>query len=190
MTIRYKVRINPKLFLMNIYDQIFATDKRYNAPYRYKLKIVLKWVKKNQFRNVLDVGSGRGHYLRLLRKNTIEVTGLEPSKVIVDTLNDYDVINDDILGLVKQGKQWESLICMDVLEHIEPAEIENTVSALATLSPKALLGIANHSDVWHGTELHLIQEGPSWWKKLLPRYYNNINCIYEDDLYFVFDVGR
>lgn len=175
---------------MNIYDKIFATDKNYNAPYDYKLNIVLEWVKKNNFNNLLDVGCGRGHYLKLLSENGIKVTGLEPSKYIADALKDYDVINDDILGLAKRQMQWEALICMDVLEHIEPSKIEATIEALASLSTRALLGIANHSDVWHGVELHLIQQGPLWWEGLLSLYYQNINSIYQSKRFFIYEVAR
>lgn len=175
---------------MSIYDEIFATDRRYNGPYTYKLKIVLEWVKRNGFKNLLDVGCGRGHYLKQLSKNNIKATGLEPSKYIADILTGYQIINDDILGLAKQGRQWEALICMDVLEHIELTEVEETVKALVELSDQALLGIANHSDVWRGVELHLIQEGPAWWGKLLSLYYSSVSCIYESERYFIFKAER
>jgi len=173
---------------MNIYDEIFATDESYNASIDYKLDIVLEWVKNSGFNNLLDVGCGRGHYLKLLSKNGIKVTGLEPSKFIADTLKDYEVINDDILGLAKEGRQWEALICMDVLEHIDPAGIEETVKALASLSPYALLGIASHSDKWRGVQLHLIREESSWWKSLLSRHYHSISSLYQSKRYFIYEV--
>ncbi len=175
---------------MNIYDKIYASDKSYNASIDYKLEIVLEWVKKNNFNNLLDVGCGRGHYLKLLDKNGIKVTGLEPSKYIADTLKHYDIINDDILGLAKKGKQWEALYCMDVMEHIEPLEIEETIRALASLSSHALIGIANHSDVWQGVELHLIRQGPSWWESLLSRHYHSINSLYQSGRYFIYGAVR
>jgi 2-polyprenyl-3-methyl-5-hydroxy-6-metoxy-1,4-benzoquinol methylase len=164
---------------VNIYDKIYATDNSYNASVEYKLEMVLQWVKNNGFKNLLDVGCGQGHYLKLLSENGIKVTGLEPSKNIADTLKDYDVINDDILGLAKKKRQWEALICMDVLEHIEPSEIEETVKALSSLAPHALIGIANHSDIWRGVQLHLIQQGPYWWRDLLSHHYSRLNCIHE-----------
>ena len=175
---------------MNIYDEIFKSDPTYNAIVDYKLEIVLEWVKKNGFKSVLDVGCGRGHYLKRLSKNGIEVTGLEPSKYIADTLKDFQVINDDILGLAKRGGKWEALICMDVLEHIKPAEIEETVKALALLSPRALLGIANHSDKWRGVQLHLIREGPPWWTSLLSKQYRSLKNIYTSERYFIYEAIR
>ena len=173
---------------MSIYDTIFATDKNYNAaPIKYKLKIVLKWVKKNGFKNLLDVGCGRGHYLELLNKNNVNITGLEPSKNSIDTLKNYQVINDDILGQANKRRKWEALICMDVLEHIEPSKINETVGALASLANHALIGIANHSDVWRGTQLHPIQQDSSWWKALLSRYYDDPGIIYQSKRFFIFD---
>lgn len=172
---------------MNIYDTIFATDENYGEPVEYKLKIILEWAKKNRFKSILDVGCGAGHYLKLLSKNKIKVKGLEPSKYVVKTLESYDVINDDILGQAKKGKKWEALICMDVLEHIKLSEINDNVKALASLSDRALIGIANHSDKWRGIQLHLIQQDSSWWKSLLSKYYQSLSLIYQSKRFFIFD---
>lgn len=173
---------------MNIYDEIFATDPKYNGASRYKLKIVLDWVKRNNFKEILDIGSGRGHYLKFLSENGIKTTGLEPSRYIFDNLKEFQIVNDDILGFSNYSRSWEALICMDVLEHIEPDKIEETLKALSTLSKHALLGIANHSDIWHGHELHLIREGPRWWMDELSKYYEGINSLFESDRYFIFEV--
>ena len=126
----------------------------------------------------------------MLRKNGIKVTGLEPSKYIADTLKDYEIINDDILGQAAEDRRWEALICMDVLEHIESSKIEDTLKALSTLSDNALIGIANHSDVWRGTQLHLIQKDSIWWESLSSRYYESITRIYQSQRYFIFDARR
>lgn len=170
----------------NIYDKIYATDNSYNAKIDYKQDITLDWVKKNNLGEVLDVGCGRGHYLKMLSQNGIKVTGLEPSKVIANTLKDFEVINDDIIGLSKQGKRWPALICMDVLEHIEPEAIETTLLALSGLADYSLLGIANHNDKWQGTQLHLIQEKPDWWQQILSRYYN-LQPLFESKRFFIFE---
>jgi hypothetical protein len=172
----------------NIYDTIFAEDPKYNGASRYKLRIVLDWVKRNRFREVLDVGSGRGHYLKLFKENGIKAMGLEPSKYISDNLKEFKIVNDDILGFSEYGRNWEALICMDVLEHMEPTKIEENIKALSILSSHALLGIANHSDVWHGTQLHLIQQGLPWWKDKLSKSYTVVNLVFESDRFFIFEV--
>ena len=79
---------------------------------------------------------------------------------------------------------------MDVLEHIESSKIEDTLKALSTLSDNALIGIANHSDVWRGTQLHLIQKDSIWWESLSSRYYESITRIYQSQRYFIFDARR
>lgn len=171
----------------NIYDEIFESEPKYNGAYGYKLKTVLNWVRKNNFKEVLDVGCGRGHYLKLLKDNAIFAIGIEPSGYITRTITDYKIINDDILGFSKYSRSWEALICMDVLEHIEPEKIEDNIKALSSLSKHALLGIANHSDIWHGTELHLIQQVPDWWIEKLSKYYGQINTLFQYDRFFIFD---
>jgi len=173
---------------MNIYDTIFATEPKYNGASRYKLRIVLDYVKRNKFNEVLDVGSGRGHYLKLLSVNGIKAIGLEPSKYICRNLTEFKIVNDDILGFSRYSKKWKVLICMDVLEHITPSKIEENIKTLSVLSNHAILGIANHSEVWHGRQLHLIQEGQFWWKDKLSKYYAVVNLVFESDRFFIFEV--
>ena len=74
----------------NIYDIIFAVYPKYNGAIGYKLRIVLDWVKRNKFKEVLDVGSGRGHYLKLFSENGIKATGLEPSKYILSLITSLE----------------------------------------------------------------------------------------------------
>lgn len=172
----------------NIYDEIFSTEDGYDRAYGYKLNMVLEWVKRNGFEEILDVGCGRGHYLKMLTENDIKVTGLEPSKYIVSTLGGYEVINDDILGEAKKGRRWEGLVCMDVLEHIEPEKISQNLKALSLMSRHAFFGIANHSDIWHGVELHLIRQGPEWWERELTKNFKIIKCTIVSKRFFVFEV--
>lgn len=172
----------------NIYDTIFAVYPKYNGAIGYKLRIVLDWVKRNKFKEVLDVGCGRGHYLKLFSENGIKATGLEPSKYISDNLKEFKIINDDILGFSEYSRKWEAIICMDVLEHIEPNKIEENIKALSVLSKHAILGIANHSDIWHGTQLHLIRQTLPWWIDKLSKYFVEINSLFKSDRFFIFEV--
>lgn len=168
-----------------IYDQIYAMDRYYNAKSPSKIKIVLDWVNKND--SILDVGCGRGHYLKELCKRGLRVTGLEPSQYICNKLSSYPVINK---GIMEVEGSWDALYCMDVLEHIEPQEIDKVVAKLASLAPKALIGVANHSDKWRGTQLHLIREEADWWGSLLKKHYPKVKPLHELKNYYVFSCSR
>lgn len=174
---------------MNIYDKLYSSSK-YNDKMDYKIDIVQEWLYSTTNRNILDMGCGKGHYIKHLRDNKYDVTGVEPSKVACSKIKP-PVINTDILGFASTNKKkWEAMYCMDVLEHIPPEEIDATLQALVNLAPVSLYGIANHSDVIDGVELHLIQEDSKWWKAKLSEYYKEVKLTYEPLRYMVFEVKK
>lgn len=168
----------------SLYNKVYK-DKTYNDRSDSKIKFVKDWIEENYLEDVLDVGCGRGHYLK-----ETGATGLEPSNYVCENdLKRFHVINSDILGS-ETSHEWEGLYCMDVLEHISHEDIDMNLKKLAELAPKALYGIANHSDFYLGTELHLIQEDANWWYPLLKKYYKNVRLTYEPQRYFVFETER
>ena len=162
-----------------LYNTVFE-DEKYNARVDYKVKIVLDWREDNNLSTLLDVGCGRGHYMR-----ETGATGLEPSSLIAKRLKG-DIINSDIQSL-NTKRTWQGLYCMDVLEHISYDEIDKCLEKLAMLAPTALYGIANHSDVQAGVELHLIQEDAEWWLEKLQKHYKNVRLTYEPARYMVIE---
>lgn len=170
-----------------LYSRVFSEDDTYNSVEKWKLKIVEKWIKRNKFKTIADIGCGQGNYLKPLSEK-YNVTGVEPSSYLCEgTLKEYGVINSDIMSL---DGSWDGIYCMDVLEHIMPDDIDMTVQKLSTLSDKGLIGIANHSDRWEGVELHLIQEGYPYWQELLEKYYKNVKLIDDQIRFFVFECSR
>ncbi len=69
----------------------------------------------------------------------------------------------------------ELVVCIDVLEHIEPAYLDTVISELASITEKIGLftihtGPAKKS-LSDGRNAHLIQQPASWWlEKLLPSF--------------------
>ena len=145
--------------MSDLYDRVFM-NKKYSPFDKIKIAWVGDWLKKNQFKKILDVGCGRGHYLKAFEEH--KITGLEPSKYLCegDLLHLPDILNGGLPYVTY--RYWDALYCMDVLEHILPHQLNEAITSLSKLAPTALLGIANHSDVWHGVELHLIQEDEGW----------------------------
>ena len=132
-------------------------------------------------KSVLDLGCGQGHYLRMMRQELgIEGSGVEVSRVCCETyLQAIPHANTDAITFLKEGKSFDFLLCTDVLEHIDPGHVEELLHWAAQASGEALYGIANHSDVQMGLELHLIQEDAAWWADLLARSYASVSLLGE-----------
>jgi len=164
-----------------IYDDLY-TDETYNLPNTFRINKVYEWVK--NYKSILDVGCGQGNYLKHMDDKGLNVSGIELSQEACSKLKGYKVVNIDLLHY--KGK-YDALYCMDVLEHIEPTEIDDNLKNLASIAPHALLGIANHSDVCRGVELHLIQENAEWWWELLSKYYKKVELSWIEDRFFAFE---
>lgn len=168
-----------------IYDEVFQ-DEKYCLLDERKVKLVADWLHRNRLQDVLDVGAGRGHYIKHLKGN---ITALEPSTYAVEhDLVGLNVIPLDILSFTPR-KPFKGLYCMDVLEHLPPEELDANLKKLTTFAPKALFGIANHSDKWNRIELHLIQEDAKWWEAKLKQYYKHVNKLVEDERYYLFETS-
>lgn len=168
-----------------IYNETFK-DERYNPAEPDRIEFVRNWLESshNKPKKILDVGCGRGHYLNALRPK-YNVTGLEPSNAADGIENVYKA---DILSA--PNLYYNALYCMDVLEHIPPDDLHINLTKLSQMSRKALLGIANHSDVWNGVELHLIQENSEWWEQTLRRYYKQVTILKRGKRYYIFECLR
>lgn len=167
-----------------VYDEVFEKDDLFdtldisNTP---KLKYVLRYAQ-TVHGQVLDAGCGRGSVLRHMLDNGIDAFGVELSKSACEKyLQGLPHANADIITWAEQGHRYAGLICTDVLEHIPPDQIHKVLSALAKLAPSGFLGIANHSSIHEGHELHVIQKGRDWWVKQLREHYREIEVVPPED---------
>lgn len=74
---------------------------------------------------VLDVGCGPGHLVRLLGELGVSVWG--------EDLPGFDVSDPDAVG---SNRQYDLVICREVLEHLTIRQIHRAVTNLCTLSSK------------------------------------------------------
>lgn len=167
----------------SVYDDVFENDENFdvldssNEP---KLKYVLRYAKAIDGK-ILDAGCGRGSVLRYMLDNGIDAFGIELSPVCVEKyLEGLPVANADIVTWSEGGHQYRGCISTDVMEHIPLDQIDATLAALAKLSPSVFLGIANHSSVHNGHELHVIQEGIDWWKRKIGAHFSKVSVIEPD----------
>lgn len=168
--------------LKDVYDKVYSSNSDYNFHYPPK-DILVDIYAQNVGGKILDAGCGQGIHLKRLLKNGIDAFGIEMSEVCCQKyLSGSPHENVDICSYKpRDGFKFDGIVCMDVLEHVPVDTLAETIEALESLAPSALLGIANHSDIQCGEELHLIQEGIDWWKNKLSSCYS---VVYPVATYF------
>lgn len=188
--------------LEDIYNRVYKKVKWYDEAYEEKLKAVEEHLPNtDKSIRILDIGCGKGHYIRrLISLGYKNITGVEFSSYCCETwLDELNVINANWLelGPTLEDNSFDLAVCMDVLEHIEPSNIQKFVSNIERTCNEAILGIANHSDIMEGEELHLIQQGVPWWTELLKKYYSNVDLVYSaypndsgDPKFFILKVSK
>ena len=95
----------------------------------------------------LDVGARDGHFSRILAEHFKFVTALDLEKPRVTHPN-ITCVSGDITQLALADDMFDSVICTEVLEHIDPAQIAAACSELTRVSRKYLLiGVPFKQDI-------------------------------------------
>jgi len=171
---------------LNVYDNAFSVQE-YNIPQRRtdepRYNFVNDFVKKNKndVKNIIDIGSGRGILLELLLNthNDINIISCDINKyhnVQNVEFHKIDLSNKDTyLNICRQ----DLLTCLDVMEHLDKSFIEDVFLYFSQISKKSIISIANHSDILNNVELHTIQEDDSYWTPIIKKYFK-IESITEE----------
>lgn len=118
---------------------------------------VIECIEKYNIKSLLDFGCGKGLTLEAVRQQypDIKCTGFDPGR------EGLDVMPDSV----------DLIYSSDVLEHIEPDQLDQTLTDLYNRSNKAMYHlIACHpakKGLSDGRNAHLIIESPDWWRKKL-----------------------
>lgn len=111
---------------------------------------------------VLDYGAGKASLGRFLTEQRPDLrwTNYDPGMAA------YDVLPD--------GK-FDCVVSTDMLEHVEPQRLEDTLRIMASKAGKVLIsdiacyptGKLFSEGPYKGQDMHLIVESPEWWKQRL-----------------------
>lgn len=163
-----------------VYNKVYASVKDYNGFDLSKFCYIESYASRNPG-VLLDAGCGKGHNSRRLIAGGFSVFGIDFSLECEKFISEMPHAISDIISYSRTGAKHSGIICMDVLEHINKQELQETLDALVILAPSCLFGIANHSDVICGEELHVIREDVQWWSGVLENLYSR--CVKVCSLY-------
>lgn len=132
---------------------------------------LFNFIVNNKPQTILDFGCGKGKLIETLKVQF-------PDK----TITGYDPANPEFEQSI-DNKFYDLIYSSDVLEHVEPEFIDQTLAYLSTrskyiyhliaLSPAKLI-------LPDGRNAHLIQESPEWWKQ---KFVDNGYTILKDEYY-------
>ena len=131
-------------------------------------------IEKYQVGSILDFGCGKGHVVLALKEKypDVKVYGFDPG------IESFDSLPEKV----------DMIFSFDVLEHIEPELLDETIVDLARRTNKVMYHlIACHpakKNLNDGRNAHLIVENPEWWKQKLQalpnwKMYNDKVIVYE-----------
>lgn len=165
---------------MKRYDRAYF-DRWYRNPntrirtegeLRYKVGLVVaaaELVLERRVRSVLDIGCGEARWLRELRKirPSIRYTGLDTSSYVIERFGRSRNIREgsfEALGELKL-REFDVVICADVLHYLEDDEIGKGLEALPSLiRGVAYLDIAVREDEPEGDLRHWKDRPASWYR--------------------------
>lgn len=134
--------------------------------------IIKKIIHKNNLKNLLDYGCGKGEfYDNDFKLDNIDYPSFRELWGIDIDLYDpcYEKYN-----ILNQNKKYDIVICIDVLEHIPEEDISSVLNLISNLSNKyILLNVACYSAqalLPNGENAHINIQEPKWW-------YEKINSI-------------
>lgn len=180
----------------SVYESAFSNitySAEHHIQYDYVLeKLQTIFVPTDTF-EVIDIGSGRGKLISMILEHfpNVTITSVDLKKfndITVHSFIECDLSkHEDRVKLL--AKKYDVLLCMDVLEHLHKSFIQDIFSLFSKLSNRAIISIANHSDIVNGVELHTIQESYPWWNNLIDEVYIiNENRHNYNDMLFMYDL--
>ena len=178
---------------LSVYTNAFnipSYSAEHHIQYDYIIEAILRF--NNSSNNIIDIGSGRGHVIKMLNNipnklDNYSITSVDLDKFHSQSCNNFIKCNlsNENNRQVLLNSVYDIVICTDVFEHLDKSYIEEVIKLCSKLGSKCVFGIANHSDILNGVELHTIQENDLWWDNILIKYFNIIkkDIFYDGRLY-------
>lgn len=112
-----------------------SLDELYGfADEDFVYKLQKKYAKYFKAGPVIDLGSGRGIFLQILKEGQIEAFGVDNSEAasLYAKEKGLKVYREDIFAFLKknvqEGKKYEGIFCSHLIEHFPPEKVEELLS--------------------------------------------------------------
>lgn len=127
------------LFYKDLYDKLYDLGYHSSETTSHTvpvLKILIN--KKIKFENVLDCGSSIGNALLFLKNRGIKGEGLEISEVATNRANKRGLktTHGSVDNLPFDDNTFDLVVCCDVIEHLKPRDIPNSIDEMVRVSSK------------------------------------------------------
>jgi cyclopropane fatty-acyl-phospholipid synthase-like methyltransferase len=141
-------------------QEMHATNKNFTRSGEKKIRLIRKFINRYAPTSLIDFGCSHGEMLPILvERYNICAIGYDPGVVEFENIPTTAV---------------DCLTSTDVLEHVEPEMIDDTLKIINTLFTKsAFLLIASYpakKSLPDGRNAHLIIESFDWWKTKLETF--------------------
>jgi hypothetical protein len=142
-----------------------------NGPRGHILRIS-KWIYDTKITELLDYGCGKGKNIPHMLP--ISIVNYDPG------VPQWDV----------DPRVCRHLMCMDVLEHIEPEHLDNVLTHIAskfTVSALMSISLAESRDILpDGRNAHILIRPATWWIDTLQRYFTLNTVEFKSNVILVF----
>jgi 2-polyprenyl-3-methyl-5-hydroxy-6-metoxy-1,4-benzoquinol methylase len=124
--------------------------------------------------SVFDMGCGAGKYLKILENMKVPAEGYDPN------VKEYSKMSEGTYDLV---------LCLDVLEHVPEAELDNILKAIESRTKKYAIFSICDASLWgkYVDKTHVTCHSKMWWREKLSKYFKMAdtpeNWIFKDQIY-------
>lgn len=103
---------------------------------------------------VVDLGSGRGHFLEALRERGVAGYGVDISEEALEfgRRQGFDVIHDDAIHFLGDARDLAGIFAAHLIEHLPPDQAEELIRrAAAALAPNGTITVVTPNIADYGT---------------------------------------
>jgi hypothetical protein len=167
--------------LIDQYKKLHEEKENYGTGYNtgtskmkgFDLKYFLKFLTENKSEFILDYGCGKGKLVEFLNEKEYRCAGYDPA------VEKYNKIN---------LPEWsfDTLICLDVLEHIPEDEIDGLLDDILSYDTNTLFFIVScklaKTKLPDGTNPHVTVKPVSWWGDKFNKFFKShkISSVYDE----------
>jgi hypothetical protein len=128
-----------------------------------KIKFIYKYALEYDCKSILDYGAGSRHFIKGINTQY-------PNHSFI--INEYEPGRKE---LAKDPPVSDMIVCLDVMEHIEPEKLDKVLEHINNKVNKIMYfnicTIASYGTFPNGQNLHLIIENKDWWIEKLSKYF-------------------